>query len=735
MSAIPLNLRFATTKLAFDVPELRRYLLPLLAQLKVAKTFPSDEALKKYLDEHPGADRNQHSVEKSDKPKGKEESKDKGFGFNKDEPKKETPKGDAEGKARDRPPSGSSGWSADDDDGNTYWGKATVVGEFATVKNSQLAGKVSGKATVEKSKTSVGSRIGENAEVRNSVIDGLVEIGGDAKITGSKIDAHNITIGGDTQIEGARIEGGNWDGQKVKGGRWADSYDQDIIDILSQFNSPKHPHRAGTGDGAIQAMIRWLSDGGSTKGLLGGKKKRKKMEKAIAEHMRYAYSGNAHIHAQEGVQHLERLSDEDFDKLMEVAGKKADEKKSKRKGKKGSMTTDSLRRDLIKLASANPEIRSYVLPLLGKTAMEHATEGARKKYLQKHPKADPKRHTVKDDQRPESEVNPKQHKKMIERLKGEGKSKGKQPTTEELAKDDPSLRPESEVSPKKHKKMVERLKGEDKSRKEMEHARAQMKGLGKAKSRSEKAKAKKKEDESRKEMEHARAQMKGLGKARGKTAQQALRNKVIRLAAARPDLRPKLLPLLSKKALNLSPGNGFEDDKSLLRFHRYMSSLRVTDLTNAGKRGKKVEEFALYNIERPKDPKKLEQAITAILKARGYKAALALAQKYVNEHDGYGPSIEEGSMKGVHVAPAGFKKIKLDTEHVTLVSDYQSWTVFDKRDRNNLPACRAEGAKSVKSFYRWVSDNEAKVKKMTFSDIMKALTKEGIEYRQWCRMD
>jgi len=58
---------------------------------------------------------------------------------------------------------------------------------------------------------------------------------------------------------------------------------------------------------------------------------------------------------------------------------------------------DSLRSQVIRLAHAKPELRSKLLPLL-KEGKEWPSEEARKKYLQEHPKADPKRHTVRSEQ-------------------------------------------------------------------------------------------------------------------------------------------------------------------------------------------------------------------------------------------------------------------------------------------------------------------------------------------------
>ena len=58
------------------------------------------------------------------------------------------------------------------------------------------------------------------------------------------------------------------------------------------------------------------------------------------------------------------------------------------------MDDKTLRKRLIRLAYEKPELRKEILPLL-RVAMEHATDDARKKYLQDHRNADPKNHTVK----------------------------------------------------------------------------------------------------------------------------------------------------------------------------------------------------------------------------------------------------------------------------------------------------------------------------------------------------
>ena len=68
-----LLLRNAVAKLASENPELRKHLVPLLRQ---ATEFDSPEALKKYLHEHPDADKSKHHVKKQEG--GGEAKKDEG---------------------------------------------------------------------------------------------------------------------------------------------------------------------------------------------------------------------------------------------------------------------------------------------------------------------------------------------------------------------------------------------------------------------------------------------------------------------------------------------------------------------------------------------------------------------------------------------------------------------------------------------------------------------------------
>ena len=60
------------------------------------------------------------------------------------------------------------------------------------------------------------------------------------------------------------------------------------------------------------------------------------------------------------------------------------------------------------------------------------------------------------------------------------------------------------------------------------------------------------------------------------------------------------------------------------------------------------------------------------------------------------------------------------------------------RDRCNLPVCipAIKGGKSdIKVFYRWVSDNESRIKNMTYSEVLRGMGDAGIRYHSYYSMD
>lgn len=216
----------------------------------------------------------------------------------------------------------------------------------------------------------------------------------------------------------------------------------------------------------------------------------------------------------------------------------------------------------------------------------------------------------------------------------------------------------------------------------------------------------------------------------------------IKLAHGHPEHRRSLLAAISKVALGLGVGNKYEDERSMLRLQRGMSTIRVTDLTNAGKRGKKVDEFAVWDLDYATDKAAVDRLASQLARVRSYSEAKSLAEAWVEYYSDIGksarPKIEYSKERGVDVTPAGFKPVKILGKEVEVEADYTSFTVRDVADKYNLSTCIPAikgGKKDIKVFYRWVSDNEAKIKNMKFGDVVKAMMQQGIKFHQYCAMD
>lgn len=202
----------------------------------------------------------------------------------------------------------------------------------------------------------------------------------------------------------------------------------------------------------------------------------------------------------------------------------------------------------------------------------------------------------------------------------------------------------------------------------------------------------------------------------------------------------KRLLALSNKIAKISIGHDFESEKSMIRAHRFMNSLKVWDLSNAGKRGKKVDSFTIMiNEDNDIEVKALEEISKKAEKAKHFIELKLEAISIVDDALDNDVQIDfyKNNYRGVDIQPAGFKPIKLKGKYVDIEAGYNRFVVRDKQDEYNLPTCMpaANGKRDIKLFYRWLKDNEKKVKNMTFNEIVRELQKNKIKYNQYCSMD
>jgi hypothetical protein len=202
----------------------------------------------------------------------------------------------------------------------------------------------------------------------------------------------------------------------------------------------------------------------------------------------------------------------------------------------------------------------------------------------------------------------------------------------------------------------------------------------------------------------------------------------------RTALNLKISELIYGKAASSFLRSGDTVEKNGIRFYFYRATLVATDLTNAGKRGKKVNEVVIKDRNLNYDMASLMNAFDSAF-GKNFAQVVAVFEDYAENY----PVLEvyHRELRGVDVRPSDMEVLKVNGDFVTVEVDHESYTVRDKVDRNNEPTCipAANGKKGVAVFYRWVMDNRQKIERMKYYDLLDEMHKMGIKYHNYCAMD
>jgi len=201
-----------------------------------------------------------------------------------------------------------------------------------------------------------------------------------------------------------------------------------------------------------------------------------------------------------------------------------------------------------------------------------------------------------------------------------------------------------------------------------------------------------------------------------------------------------------RKGENLKYDTDYENKK--IRYRYNPDWIHVIDLTNAGKRGKRVESFSLDRIDivsresdKSKDHNTVYQNVMKFLsglKNLDYAKALQWAQLIVKDAKQRNiafPQLHLEQHMGHKVLPGGFEPIKFSNDSVSVNSDLKSFTITDLSDPHNVPRCIDRGKSGPPKLYKWLLANLEKAKKMSHSDLMSLLGKLGIASHSYCAMD
>jgi len=179
-------------------------------------------------------------------------------------------------------------------------------------------------------------------------------------------------------------------------------------------------------------------------------------------------------------------------------------------------------------------------------------------------------------------------------------------------------------------------------------------------------------------------------------------------------------------------------EHGLVRYHRYVDSLHAQDLTNAGKKGKLVNQFSISSYNDDHD--QFDFIFSKITENTSFDHALTQAKFFINHEKNLDLRLYESQAKGIHVNPSeasGFKKIKIENAHFTLTADSQTFSIREKHPGTEaiIPTVYGKQRTAIKLFYNWVLENETKIQTMTFEQLKLALHHSNIDTHTYNTMD
>lgn len=189
-------------------------------------------------------------------------------------------------------------------------------------------------------------------------------------------------------------------------------------------------------------------------------------------------------------------------------------------------------------------------------------------------------------------------------------------------------------------------------------------------------------------------------------------------------------------------------ENGAVRIHRYRDHFRVTDLTNAGKRGKQVMEATVQpsSSYRGDSEKWMDSISSSIESYDTYGEVLALFRDLLVDYPGE-ITVNETRVKGVDVEPGGLSGIALKTtpqengSYLEITSKPTDWAVKSvaihvgpkgnsfAQDTLYYPfGGKRDIAKGAAIFNKWLQENLSKANKMNIGDLIDLWRSLGVKY-------
>lgn len=171
-------------------------------------------------------------------------------------------------------------------------------------------------------------------------------------------------------------------------------------------------------------------------------------------------------------------------------------------------------------------------------------------------------------------------------------------------------------------------------------------------------------------------------------------------------------------------------EQGSIRIHRYSDWTSVTDLTNAGKRGKTVEVIG-FRLNRYFADAYYNLFAGPLQACENMAQVHILANTYAltDPDEPRSDFVTYSEQRGVDVVPSLKQVIKLQTTNFTLSASPLDFTVRDSsRQGQVLHPLQSSKKRSALTFYAWLQENLARVQDMTVTQIAQELLRKKIQY-------
>lgn len=176
-----------------------------------------------------------------------------------------------------------------------------------------------------------------------------------------------------------------------------------------------------------------------------------------------------------------------------------------------------------------------------------------------------------------------------------------------------------------------------------------------------------------------------------------------------------------------------------IRIQRWNNSIKVWDLTNAGKRGKKVDGLSIWtkrNLPFEDERAFIGRLYERLQETHTLSEATADIKDYMEQYPD-SLNLETFKERGIDVQPGGATSLRLTTSTgCRIEATPLEWSLIHTEDfrgpKGNTfqqdTIYTNDGRKSAQLFYNWLLGNTNKISKMTIQDFRELWTDLGIDY-------